>query len=84
LDFDKDGHKDLLLCGNISKMKVRIGKMDANYGVLLKGDGKRNFKYIRQLESGFKLQGDVRSVVELNSTLIFGITGQSLKAYKIQ
>jgi hypothetical protein len=84
LDYDKDGHQDLLLGGNISKMKVRIGKMDANYGMLMKGDGRGNFKYIPQLESGFKLQGDVRSVMELNGNLIFGLTGQSLKAYKIQ
>ena len=43
LDFNEDGNADLLLCGNNSHAKIRLGKFDANYGVLLAGDGKGNF-----------------------------------------
>ncbi|MEX6690600.1 VCBS repeat-containing protein [Danxiaibacter flavus] len=82
LDYDSDGQQDLLFCGNINRARLRFGKYDANYGVLLKGDGKGNFKYINQQQSGFQLKGDVRCVLNFNNTLLFGINQQPLKAYK--
>ena len=82
LDYDKDGNNDLLLCGNINKARLRFGKYDANYGVLLKNDGKGNFTYVGQQQSGFKLRGDVRSLITVNNTLLVGINQQPLKAYK--
>ncbi|MHA4809161.1 VCBS repeat-containing protein [Flavitalea flava] len=82
LDYDKDGNQDLLLCGNINHARLRFGKQDANYGVLLKGDGKGNFSYIDQLHSGFHLKGDVRSVLLFDKTLLFGINQDSLRAYR--
>ncbi|HEY9194688.1 MAG TPA: VCBS repeat-containing protein, partial [Mucilaginibacter sp.] len=82
LDFDHDGNKDLLLCGNINRARLRFGKYDANYGILLKGDDKGHFTYVPQLQSGFKLWGDVRSVIEINKTLLFGVNQQGVKAYK--
>jgi hypothetical protein len=81
-DYDKDGNTDLLLCGNMNKARIRFGKYDANYGVLLKGDGKGHFQYIPQQQSGFRITGDVRSVMDINNTLLFGINQSSLKAYK--
>ena len=71
LDFNKDGKTDLLLCGNNSHTKIRLGKFDANYGVLLEGDGKGNFKYIKQTESGFNIRGDVRSCVQIKRQNLF-------------
>lgn len=82
LDYDHDGNQDLLLCGNINRARLRLGKSDANYGILLKGDGKGHFEYVPQLQSGFKLWGDVRSVTEINHILYFGINQQGVKAYK--
>ena len=82
LDYDKDGKKDLLLCGNISHARLRFGKYDANYGILLRGDGKGNFTYVDQQRSGFHLWGDVRSVLSLGDTLLFGINQNEIKAYK--
>ena len=63
--------------------KSGLGKFDANYGVLLEGDGKGNFKYIKQSESGFNIWGDVRSCVQINDKIYFGITNRSLIAYKL-
>jgi hypothetical protein len=82
LDYDHDGKDDLLLCGNISKARIRFGKYDANYGVLLKGDGKGNYHYIGQQQSGFNIRGDVRSVLQLNNILLFALDKGKLKAYK--
>jgi enediyne biosynthesis protein E4 len=83
LDFDKDGKTDLLLCGNINQARLRFGKYDANYGTLLKGDGKGNFNYINQTQSGFHVWGDVRSVLEINNRLLFGINQGAVKAYQL-
>jgi hypothetical protein len=83
LDFDKDGKRDVLLCGNINQARLRFGKYDANYGILLKGDGRGGFQYISQQQSGFHLQGDVRSVLNINNTLLFGINQQTVAAYKL-
>jgi hypothetical protein len=58
---------DILLCGNIDQARVKIGKMDANFGVLLAGDGKGNFNYIPQLQSGLSIKGCVRDIVPLNT-----------------
>lgn len=80
-DYDKDGNEDLLLCGNIDHARLRFGKYDANEGVLLRGDGKGNFTYINQQESGFHLRGDVRSVININHILLFGINQGDIKAY---
>lgn len=82
LDYDHDGNEDLLLCGNMNHARIRFGKYDANYGVLLKGDGKGHYTYITQLQSGFKLWGDVRSVLTINDLLLFGINQGEIKAYK--
>ena len=81
LDFNKDGNTDLLMCGNNSYLKIRLGKADANYGVLLAGNGKGNFTYINQRESGLHIRGDVRSCIQINNKMYFGICGQNLTAY---
>jgi hypothetical protein len=82
MDFNADGHADLLLCGNDSMEKQRWGKADANTGVLLKGDGKGGFAYVPASASGFNLRGDVRSVVMIEDLLLFGIRGSKVVAYK--
>ncbi len=82
LDYDRDGNKDLLLCGNINQSRIRFGKYDANHGVLLKGNGKGAFKYVPELQSGLKLKGDVRSGLTVNNMLLVGINQQKLRAFQ--
>jgi hypothetical protein len=82
LDYNSDGNSDVLLCGNESHFKLRLGKSDANFGILLRGNGKGEFDYVNQALSGFQLRGDVRSVIEVNKTLLFGISQQTIKAYE--
>ncbi len=84
LDFNSDGKTDLLLCGNNSHTKIRLGKFDANYGLLLAGDGKGNFNYIPQHESGFNIWGDVRSTVQIKDKIYFGINSKKLIAYSLK
>ncbi|GGZ36348.1 hypothetical protein GCM10007049_32140 [Echinicola pacifica] len=83
-DFDLDGHMDLLMAGNMSKARLRFGKSDANYGLLLLGDGKGGFTSSPQTLSGLNLKGDIRSILNLNNQILFGINQQGIKAYKIK
>jgi enediyne biosynthesis protein E4 len=80
----KDGTKDLVLAGNINHARLKFGKYDANYGLLLRGDGQGNFSTVPQRASGFNLKGDVRSVLEMKDMLIFGVNQAGLKAYKMR
>ena len=84
LDANADGNPDLLLCGNNSHAKLRLGKFDANYGTLLTGDGAGNFQYVPQTESGLKLQGDIRSVLVLDNRLLFGVNQGKVVAYRLK
>ncbi len=83
LDYNEDGHEDLILSGNINEARIRLGKYDANYGVLLKGDGSGAFEYVPQHESGLDVQGDVRSMLEVNDRLLFGVNRRSIEAYRL-
>lgn len=84
LDVDQDGNKDLLLCGNNSHTKLRLGKFDANYGTLLKGDGQGGYTYVNPLESGLILTGDIRSTLTLDNLLLFGVNQGKLKAHRLR
>ncbi len=84
LDANGDGHTDLLLCGNHLYAKLRLGRYDANYGVLLLGDGKGAFTYVPQTQSGLSLRGEVRSLMQIDKTFLFGVTQGPVVAYQLQ
>ena len=80
-DFTHDGNVDILLGGNVDQVRIKIGKIDANYGVLLEGDGKGNFTYTPQLQAGIQLKGCIREIVPLTTAggidlLMVGINSQ--------
>jgi len=61
-DFDHDGNTDLLIAGNFYPVNIQMGRYDASYGLLLKGDGKGNFKPVSSVHSGFSVKGEVRAL----------------------
>jgi hypothetical protein len=61
-DADSDGNLDLLITGNSHSNEVVYGFMDASLGVLLKGDGKGNFKAESAEKSGLFLTGATRGL----------------------
>lgn len=73
-DFDADEKLDMLLCGNDSYTRLKIGRLDSNFGVLLKGDGRGKFDYVSQVESGLRIKGDVREILQIGNTLTFRMT----------
>lgn len=84
-DFDRDGKQDILLAGNVEQARIKIGRIDAGYGVLLKGDGKGNFEYVPQLKSGLMVKGCTRDLIQINSKkgdrLIFTVNNQPAVTY---
>ena len=65
-DLDKDGNVDLILGGNLHKVKPEIGRYDASYGQFLKGLGNGNFGVSNMDESGLILNGEIRDFKILN------------------
>ncbi|GAB3757337.1 VCBS repeat-containing protein [Spirosoma pomorum] len=64
-DYNKDGKTDVLLAGNFFDVLTEVGRYDANYGLLLLGDGKLNFRATDPKKSGFFVKGQVRRMVQL-------------------
>lgn len=87
-DFNGDGKKDLLLLGNHSDNRLKIGCINSSYGCLLTGDGKGNFTYINQPQSGLEIKGDVKAAVELKTStakyVIAGACNNAMQFYKVQ
>ena len=52
VDYNKDGNMDLILGGNQTAIRIRVGVIDANFGQLFAGDGKGHFTYVPQTKSG--------------------------------
>jgi hypothetical protein len=85
-DFDRDGATDILLLGNHSDNRLKIGSIDASFGCLLKGNGKGGFSYVGQRAAGLSVQGDVKSVSQLTVAgekfMVIGISEGELQFYK--
>ncbi|MEZ4826199.1 MAG: VCBS repeat-containing protein [Bacteroidia bacterium] len=62
-DFDGDGKRDILLAGNFFPVRAETGRMDAGFGLWLKGEGGGKFHPVMPAQSGFFVRGDVRSLV---------------------
>lgn len=67
--FDTDGDKlnDIILGGNFFATKPQIGRYDALRGLILKNEGSGRFKPLTSIESGLKINGEVRHVSVLKS-----------------
>ena len=64
-DLNGDGHLDLLMAGNKYHMEIEGGRCDAGNGVFLAGDGKGNFSWINNLQSGFWAMREARDLAML-------------------
>ena len=64
-DFDGDGNLDVAINGNDYGTEVSTGRYDAFNGLMLKGDGKGNFKPLSIQQSGIYIPGDGKALVKL-------------------
>lgn len=66
-DYDGDGNLDVVINGNDYGTEVSVGRYDALNGLMLKGDGKGNFKALSILQSGIFLPGNGKAMVQLRN-----------------
>lgn len=64
-DIDGDGNLDALLGGNLYGVKPEVGRYDASYGLMLKGNGDGTFQPVRTKETGLNVRGQVRDIDQL-------------------
>ncbi len=64
-DYNKDGHLDAVVAGNLYSSEVETPRNDAAIGLYLEGDGKGNFLAVPSRESGLYIPGDVKDLVEM-------------------
>ncbi|KYP14759.1 VCBS repeat-containing protein [Flavihumibacter sp. CACIAM 22H1] len=85
-DFNRDGKMDLLLLGNRSDNRLKIGSMEANYGCLLLGTETGEYRYLPQPLSGLQLKGDCKNARLFKKGedryVVIGLNGQSIQFYK--
>jgi hypothetical protein len=85
-DFDKDGKKDLLVCGNSNDPEVGTGNYDAMAALFLKGDGKGGFNAEMPVTSGLSIRGEVRKMVylEKNGSVLFLKNNAAAQVFSIK
>ncbi len=64
-DFDGDGKTDLLVGGNFYGVTPMLGRYDASYGLMLRGDGKGGFTPVDMEQSNLVIDGEVRDIKSL-------------------
>ena len=86
-DFNGDGFSDLLMGGNLHRVKPEVGRYDASYGNLLLGDGKNGFHLVPPMESGIRLEGEVRDFTQIaigeKAYILVARNNEDLQAFKI-
>jgi hypothetical protein len=86
-DFNNDGNSDILLGGNLYNVKPEVGRYDASYGSFLAGDGKGGFRNVSAMESGFRLEGEIRDIMEIStpagSLIVVSRSNDPLQVFKV-
>jgi ASPIC and UnbV/FG-GAP-like repeat/FG-GAP repeat len=88
-DFDADGNLDVLINGNDYGTSIGIGRYDASYGLLLKGDGAGGFTPLTLAQSGVCIPGNGKALVKLRDATGHYLVAASqnkdvLKIYQLQ
>ncbi len=83
-DFDQDGNLDVLLAGNFYENNIQMGRYDASYGNLLRGNGDGTFEAMSLENSGVLVPGQTRdmqliSLANGKQVVIFARNRDSLK-----
>ncbi|MBO0590175.1 VCBS repeat-containing protein [Cellulophaga sp. E16_2] len=88
-DYNNDNNLDVLLVGNLYATEALTGPYDAFSGLCLLGDGAGNFEPMTSKESGLKIEGDAKALVELqsangNAIVLASQNTQNLMAYSYE
>jgi enediyne biosynthesis protein E4 len=83
-DLNNDGFKDIILAGNQSHSRVRIGNIDANFGQVFINNTKGGFNYLPQSQSGLQLKGDVKDLQIVGNQLVVGVNHGKIGRYLLK
>lgn len=61
-DFDKDQKPDLMLAGNFYPINIQMGRYDASCGLVLKGNGRGDFRPVPAIKSGLLIRDETRAL----------------------
>lgn len=64
-DINQDGKPDLIVGGNQFGFQPQFGRLDASQGDVLINKGDKHFTSIPSDQSGIRLQGEIRDIVEV-------------------
>jgi hypothetical protein len=85
-DFDGDGITDIVLGGNLYRVKPEVGRYDASRGLFLKGRGDGRFDPWSASRSGIHVDGELRdfAVIRVGRELVLlgARNNESLIAYR--
>lgn len=88
VDVNKDGLSDLIMGGNESYVRVRLGRNCSGHGMVFLNKGNGNFEYLPNQQSGVILNGDVRELKIIKgstqTTLVAGSVGNSIQTFIIK
>ena len=87
-DINQDGNLDLIMGGNNFEFKPQYSRLDANYGNVLLGDGKMNFKWLDYNTSGFAIREEIKHLKSFKDSkgktfLVTAINDNKPKIYAI-
>ena len=84
-DLDSDGSPEILLGGNLYRAKPQTGIYGGMHGVVIKYEGKREFRALRTASSGFFIRGEVRDMGKMKmngkTALLVARNNDSLKVF---
>ncbi|MFC3414268.1 VCBS repeat-containing protein [Algoriphagus hitonicola] len=85
-DVNRDGIQDLVLGGNNRQSRIRVGNLDAGFGLVLQGKSDGGFEILGPADAGFSIKGDIKSILEFQvgekKFILFGVHGQALELYE--
>jgi len=86
-DVNGDGKPDILLGGNVSHTRVRMGKSDANLLQVFVNTSNMKFRYVPQKSTGLFVKGDVRDLVNIHvgkeKILLAAINNAALQTFRL-
>lgn len=66
-DINEDHLKDIFLAGNFYGVKPEVGRYDASYGITFLADSQHHFNYIKPVQSGLFIKGEMRDVKQITT-----------------
>lgn len=87
-DFNKDGLTDIIAGGNFFAVLPYEGRYDASNGTLLLGQKNGSFINAAKGQSGFQINGEIRSIKQLKtfnskSLILVGVNNNQLKIFQL-